>query len=167
MKHHWLLGLAGLLFAAPAARAEHATIELRAIRIDPDTGQTREEVSAGADRDPPPQGYNPRPVLTAKANEPLVLQFILTNAYPHGENKGVVVRYFIARETELRQKELPDPARGTITEGRFKMNFKPKCRVGARVVFTPREPGVYLLRIDTENTNSDHEHFAAIDLQIE
>jgi hypothetical protein len=39
--------------------------------------------------------------------------------------------------------------------------------VGARVAFRVPEPGVYLLRVDSFHTNSDHEHFAAIDLQAE
>jgi hypothetical protein len=62
---------------------------------------------------------------------------------------------------------LPDLSKGVVTEGRFKSNFKPKCRVGARVAFTIKEPGIYLLRVDTSNTNSDHEHFSAIDVQVE
>jgi hypothetical protein len=29
------------------------------------------------------------------------------------------------------------------------------------------DPGIYLVRVDTVNTKSDHEHFAAMDLQVE
>ena len=54
-----------------------------------------------------------------------------------------------------------------VTKGSFTLNFKPKARVGARVAFKIKEPGFYLLRVHTTNTNSDHEHFSAIDLQIE
>ncbi len=100
-------------------------------------------------------------------NEPLVLQFILTNAYPHGELKEVTVRYYLVREEKAGQKKVPDLAAGTVTLGQFKLNLKPKARVGARVAFTVREPGVYLLRVDTLNTKSDHEHFSAIDVQVE
>jgi hypothetical protein len=28
------------------------------------------------------------------------------------------------------------------------------------------KPGIYLLRIETLNTDSDHEHFAAIDVEV-
>jgi hypothetical protein len=34
------------------------------------------------------------------------------------------------------------------------------------VSFRIKEPGVYLLRVETLNTDSDHEHFAAIDVQV-
>ena len=54
-----------------------------------------------------------------------------------------------------------------VTQGKFVVNFRPKSRVGARVAFTVRDPGVYLLRVDTLNTGSDHEHFSAIDLRVE
>ncbi len=167
MRKSILLAL-GLLVALPlAGRTEHANIDLRIIRLDADTGMTRDETSANADQEPPRVGVNPRPLFKVKANDPLVLQFILTNTYPHGDNKDVTVRYFVVRQDKPRQKDLPDLTKGLVTQGQFKMNFKPKCRVGARVAFTVKEPGIYLVRIQTENTGSDHEHFSALDLQVE
>jgi hypothetical protein len=150
-----------------AARAEHANIDLRVIRLDPNTGASADETTAYADTEPPLGGILPRPLAKVKVNEPLALQFILTNTYPHGENKDVTVRYFVVREEKARQKNLPDLSKGVVTEGRFTLNFKPKSRVGARVSFTLKDPGVYLLRVHTLNTNSDHEHFSAVDLQAE
>ena len=68
---------------------------------------------------------------------------------------------------ERGQKGVPDLRQGTVTEGQFKMNFKPGCRVGCRVAFRIKEAGLYLLRVETLNTDSDHEHFAAIDVQAD
>ena len=167
MTRRLLLALAALGLLPLAARAEHAAIDLRLIRTDAATGQEVEETTARADQEPPAGGVNPRPLAKVKAGEPLVLQWVLTNTYPHGENKDVVVHYYVVREDKAGQKLLPNLAQGTVVEGRFKMNFKPKCRVGSRVAFTIKEPGVYLLRVDTANTNSDHEHFSAIDVQVE
>jgi hypothetical protein len=56
---------------------------------------------------------------------------------------------------------------GTVTDGQFTLNLKPKCRVGSRVAFVLKEPGFYVLRVETVNTDSDHEHFAAIDIEVE
>jgi hypothetical protein len=164
-----LLAGALLCLAAypPAARAEHANIDLKVFRLDPSSGMTVEEASASADQEPPAGGVQPRPLFKVKANEPLVLQFILVNTYPHGVNKNVTVRYFVVREHAPRQKELPNLTDGVVTQGKFLLDFRPKCRVGARVAFTVREPGIYLLRVDTLNTGSDHEHFSAIDLRVE
>lgn len=150
-----------------AADGEHANIVLRVLRVDLETGKTSDEVKAAADEEPPLGGINPRPVFKAKAGESLLLQFILTNAYPHGELKDVTVRYFLVRQDKIGQKKLPDLDKGAITQGKFVMNLKPKGKVGARVAFTIREPGAYLLRVQTANTKSDHEHFSALDLVVE
>ena len=165
----WFRGLLTVaILALPAiAVAEHANIKLRILRVDVDSGKARDETDAPADEEPPAGGVNPRPAFKARANEPLLMQFILTNVYPHGELKDVTVRYFVVRADRAGQKILPDLKKGTVTEGQFKINLKPKARVGARVAFTIREPGVYLLRVDTLNTKSDHEHFSAIDVLVE
>src|SRR5262245_19965613 len=167
MKRCCVLALLGLAAWALTARAEHAYIELRVMRVDPDSGQSREEASARADQEPPAEGVHERPLFKVKAGEPLVLQFIYTNSYPHGVTKNVRIRYFLVRAAKVGQKAVPPLDENVVTRGEFQMNFKPKCRVGARVAFTVREPGVYLLRVESFNTNSDHEHFAAIDVQAE
>jgi hypothetical protein len=149
------------------AHAEHANINLRILRVDADSSKALDEAKAVADEEPPDGGINPRPICKVKVNEPLVLQFILTNAYPHGELKDVTVRYFVVRQEKAGQKKLPDLAKGIVTQGSFILNLKPKARVGARAAFTIREPGIYLLRVATANPKSDHEHFSAIDIQAE
>jgi len=156
------------MLAVPfVVRAEHADITLRLMRLDPDTGATREEASAFSDQEPPPGGVKARPLLNVKARDPLVLQFFLTNTYPHGIHKNVTVRYFVARVDKVGQKTVPDLEKKAVARGQFQMNFKPKCKVGARLAFTAPEPGIYLLRVDTLNTASDHEHFSAIDIKVE
>jgi hypothetical protein len=148
-------------------RAEHAIIDLLVLRIDPATDVPTEEGGSSADREPPLGGLHPRPLVHVKANDPLALQFVLTNAYPHGEKKNVTVRYFVVREEKAGQKALPDLTKNVVTQGRFTLNFKPKCRVGGRVRFALKQRGLYLLRVETLNTDSDHEHFSAIDIQAE
>jgi hypothetical protein len=165
MKDLWI-SLFLVLAALPAsARAEHALIDLRVSRLDEKTGKTSDDVSASADREPPAGGHNPRSCFQAKPGEPLVLQFVLTNDYPHGEKKDVTVRYLVVQEEQLGQRARPSLDHGVVTQGKFRLNFKPRCRVGARAMFTLPAPGAYLLRVETENTDSDHEHFAAIDLR--
>jgi hypothetical protein len=166
MKRRALLALSVLALWPLAGRAEHADIDLRVTAVDR-AGQADGDAHASADQEPPPGGVNARPLFKARAGEPLVLQFFLTNTYPHGELKNVTVRYFVVREAKARQKTVPDLRAGTVTQGSFVCNLKPKARVGARVRFTLREPGVYLLRVETANTQSDHEHFSAIDVKAE
>ncbi len=123
--------------------------------------------SAASDSEPPPGGVNPRPHLKIRAGTPLVLQFILINAYPHGRLDNVSIRYFIVRADGLNSRKVPLLTDNAIRQGEVVLNFKPKSRVGARFPFQLNEPGVYLVRVETRNTRSDHEHFAAIDLEVE
>lgn len=145
--------------AAPSAWAEHAVIKLQI-----SGPQGRQE--SFADQEPPPGGIKRRPRMTVKHGDPLVFEFLLTNAYPHKQIDAVTVRYFVIRTGAFGVKELPDLKHAAVTEGTVGMNFKPKCRVGARFDLRIDEPGIYLVRVDTQNTQSDHEHFSAIDLEV-
>jgi hypothetical protein len=162
-----LFALVIALMVLAAARAEHADIFLQVQRIDPATGATKDEVSSQADQEPPAGGHEKRPLIKVKTKEPLVVQFFFTNTYPHGVTKGARVRYFLARVEKIKQRQLPDLTQGCVVEGDFQLNFKPKGKVGARIAFTAPPPGIYLLRVESLNTNSDHEHFSAIDVQVE
>jgi hypothetical protein len=166
MKQYALLALSFLALTPLLGRAEHADIDLRITAVNR-AHQDGGEAHSSADQEPPAGGLIARPLFKAKVNEPLVLQFFLTNTYPHGELKNVTVRYYVVREETARQKTVPDRKAGTVTEGSFVCNLKLKARVGARVRFVIREPGIYLLRVETANTNSDHEHFSALDIQAE
>jgi len=166
MKLFYLVACMVVIAGPLSARAEHALIDLKLIRLDPDSGAEGEAVAAHADQEPPAGGRNERPLLKVKAGEPLALEFFLTNTYPHGVKKNVTVRYYVVREEQRGQTRLPNLKEGIVTDGRFTMNFKPGCRVGSRVSFRIKEPGIYLLRIETLNTDSDHEHFSAIDVQV-
>src|SRR5262249_7795878 len=141
------------------ARAEHAKIQL-------EVATPRDQVSAFVDQTPPEWGKNPRPVLKANCNEPIRIQFMLTNVYPHKTLENVVVHFFIVRQQRAGQKELPDLKGDVVLESAFDMDFKPGGKAGQRTTVKIDEPGAYLVRVETRNTQSDHEHFAAVDLLV-
>jgi hypothetical protein len=151
------LALSGI--AASAARAEHAKIQL-------EVATPRDQVAAFVDQTPPEWGKNPRPVLKARAKEPVRIQFMLTNVYPHKTLQNVVVHFFIVRQEKAGQKEIPDLKGDVVLESAFEMDFKPGGKAGQRTTVKIDEPGSYLVRVETRNTQSDHEHFAAIDLVV-
>ena len=152
--------VAGLIASRPV-RAEHFDIKLLAVGPD---GVTQE---AYADQSPPAAGLNPRPVLKARAGDRITVQFIMTNVYPHGTAANAGVHYYVVRESQLGQKTVPDPAQGVVIEGTFTFALKPQARIGTRQHFTIRQPGTYLLRVESQRTQRDHEHFSAIDIQIQ
>ena len=157
----FLMAAGLLLSSAGAARAEHFDIKLLAAGPDGVTQQ------AFADQAPPPAGLNPRPVLKARAGDRITVQFIMTNVYPHGTAKGAGVHYYVVPESKLGQNTVPALNAGVVTEGTFTFDLKPKGRIGARQNFVIRQPGIYLLRVESQRTQRDHEHFSAIDLQIQ
>ena len=141
------------------ARAEHAKINL-------DVSVGRETISAHVDQTPPDSGKNPRPVLKVKVNEPIRIKYVLTNVYPHKTLENVVVHFYVARQEKVGQKELPDLKDDVVLESAFDMDFKPGAKAGQRTTLRIDTPGVYLIRVESRNTQSDHEHFAAIDLVV-
>ncbi len=156
----WIL-LVVTMLASPAL-AEHFDFDLSI--------QTpKEKISQqSADTDPPPQGTIARPVCQAAKGDPLVLQFFMNSNFPHEPIKGVTCRYYITPEEKVGQKTVPARGKDTVLEGHFTMDFKPKTgRVGLRQLFHIDKPGVYLVRVQSENSDSDHEHFAALDLKID
>jgi hypothetical protein len=171
-----LVAIAALgLGATSAARGEHARIDLRVI-----SGPGK-EASASMDTDPPAGGRNTPPVLKVKVNQPLVLQFFFTNTDPHHEIEQVQIRYYVVRAEKLGRKPaatFQDSTRGekdsqpflepgVVTRGQFSLDFKPECKVGTRLKFQLPAPGIYAVRVGSVGTQSDHEHFSAIDLVAE
>lgn len=143
-----------------AARAEHFDIKLTANAPD---GTSKE---AFADQTPPIGGLNPRPVLRAKAGDTIAFQFMMTNVYAHESARNAGIRFYIVREQQLGQKAVP-PLENPVAEGSFTFNLKPRAKIGTKERVVMPQPGIYLLRVESLRTQRDHEHFSAIDLEIQ
>jgi hypothetical protein len=119
--------------------------------------------------DPPDHGKNPRPVVKVKAGDPIKINWMLTNVYPHKTLENVVVHFYVAREEKVGQKPTPDLGveANVVMESAFEMDFKPGAKAGVRNTLKIDKPGVYLIRVESKQTQTDHEHFAAIDLVVE
>jgi hypothetical protein len=144
---------------AQTVRAEHFEIELT-------VKAAHDQATAHSDTDPPPQGVNPRPLCRARRGEELTLQFLFTSNFPHGTKKAVGVRYYVMTEKEAGNKSPPEKDKPAVSEGSFTMDFKPDGRVGLRQRVRIDQPGAYLVRVESVQSDSDHEHFAALDLVI-
>ncbi len=144
---------------ATAAQAEHFNIELLAA-----CGGSKE--ASYADQSPPAMGVNPRPVLQARAGQPITVQFIMTNVYPHGVIPNAGIRYYVVKEDAPGQRTLPAVDGNAISQGTFDLDLKPKARIGGRLQVVIPNPGTYLLRVESLRTQNTHEHFAAMDLQV-
>lgn len=144
---------------ASAARAEHAKVELTVTAGD-------KQVTSYVDQTPPAIGKTPRPVLEVKAGEPIRVQWYFQNVYPNKTLENVVVHFYVAKAEKVGQKDLPDTSGDVELETAFDMDFKPGAKAGARSRFVIDKPGVYMMRVETLQTQSDHEHFSAIDIVV-
>ena len=95
----WLL-LAGL--PSSAARAEHAKINL-------DVTTSRGQVTAHVDQTPPATGKTPRPVIRARVNERVRVQWMFTNVYPHKTLENVVAPLLRRPRRESRPENAAGP----------------------------------------------------------
>ncbi len=152
-----------ILAANPGpALAEHARINL-------DVTTSAGQVTAFVDQTPPEHGKNPRPTIKAKAGEAVKIQYMMINVYPNKTLDNVVVHFYVGREGTAGQKATPDLGieANVVHESAIEMDFKPGAKAGARTTLRVARPGTYLIRIESRQTNSDHEHFAAVDLIVE
>jgi len=145
---------------APSARAEHAKINL-------EVECNGKKETAFVDQTPPESGKNPRPVFKVKAGQKIKLQWTFTNIYPHKTLEDVLIHSFVVKQGKVGQKELPVIKDDVVLESALRMDFKPNGKTASRSSFTITEPGAYLIRVESRETGSDHEHFAAIDLVVE
>ncbi len=156
-------GVALLLITSPLAHAEHFDIVLKA-------QSGRELAQAFMDTTPPIGGVNRRPILRAKAGDPISVSWQMKSGFPHGVMKAVTIHFFVVREDTLGQKPVPDPAGAAgLVDNSFVMDFAPKAAANGALRFAIAKPGSYLVRVQSEDTHQqhDHEHFSALDLQIE
>jgi hypothetical protein len=151
-----------MLLIPPGPCVEHAKIELNV------TAKSS-KATAFVDQTPPAWGKNPRPVVRAKVGEPVKFQYVLTNVYPHKTLENVVVHFYVARQPSAGRDELPNLAEESVValETAFELDLKPGAKAGARANFRAPAAGAYLVRVETRGTDSDHEHFAAVELIVE
>lgn len=159
-----LCGLVGSLALWPRpAGAEHFDITLR-------VSAPGSQGEAFMDTTPPLGGVNKRPVVKAKPGDMVRVTWKMKNASPHGLMKGVTIHFFVVKEEQIGQKPTPDPSGdGGIVDQSFTMDFAPKATTNGSLRLKAPEVGNYLVRIQSEDTHEeqDHEHFSAIDLQVQ
>ena len=158
------------------AGAEHFDILLR-VEADSAAGSADSKENkrgsvgeAFMDTTPPVGGVNKRPVVKTHAGQTVRVTWRLKSNFPHGTMKAVTIHFFVVREGEIGQKPVPDPASDAgIMESSSVMDFAPKSMSSGAARFKAPASGNYLIRVQSEDTHEehDHEHFSAIDLQVE
>jgi hypothetical protein len=155
------LVLFGALSCPMGTRAEHFDITL-------EVKTALEEAHASWDTEPPIGGVNPRPVAHAQVGETIQIEWVMRSEYPHGVMKQVTVHFFVVPEEAIAQKAVPEAKVPRLAESEFVIDYRPDYAAKGSVLLHIERPGLYLVRLESENTlkEHNHEHFSAIDLEV-
>jgi hypothetical protein len=158
------LGRVILLFSLTLGLACPLWASHLAVRLTVD-GDPR-PAQADTDTTPPPSGKKPRPLLRARMSDPVKLHWSVKNTAGKKLEK-LLVHLFIVREAKAGQPEVPDPRKSAVWETVQATALDPGKVTHGDVEVPIGEPGIYLVRVESGFTEQDHEHFAAVDLQVE
>jgi hypothetical protein len=81
----------------------------------------------------------------------------------------VNVHFYVAREEAVGQKTLPPASAEHLVDTAFRMDYLPDFAARGSLHFKIEKPGIYLIRLTSEDTEKEHghEHFSALDLKVE
>jgi hypothetical protein len=153
--------LAALL--AAGARPAQASHLAAAVTVETAAGRVRGQ----RDSEPPLGGAQTRPRVKARVGEALQIRWEMRNTSARTTLKEMVVHFFIVREEKAGQKETPDPRKGAVAENAFATDLAPGATTRGTLKIALDEPGAYLVRVESLYTQQDHEHFSAVDVEVE
>jgi hypothetical protein len=115
------------------------------------------------------QAASVRPVLSAKAGDPLWVKWIVANVQKSGAIPDVTVHVFLNRETRTDRPETSKPASPAVFENALIMDFNPGAKSSGELLLQTPAPGDYLLRVETIGTGrkAGQERFAAVGLKVQ
>lgn len=151
-----------LLFAAVAARADPFAIDL--VAQAGKASQTAHAESAGFGA-----VAKPRPVLEAPAGQAVTVKWTLRCTDSKRTFNEVIAHFLAVKEEKAGQRAVPKLDKDVAAESALNMDFKPKDAADGQLTFTIKEPGAYLLRLETIGAGAGadgQEYFAALDLVV-
>jgi hypothetical protein len=152
--------VAALLAGAGPAQASHLAA---AVTVESAAGRARGQ----GDSEPPLGGAKSRPRVKCRVGEALQIRWEMRNTSARTTLKEMVVHFFIVREEKAGQKETPDPRKGAVAENAFATDLAPGATTRGTLKIAFNEPGAYLIRVESLYTQQDHEHFSAVDIEVE
>lgn len=178
MKHAiWAIAVAGNCLAA-GQRASASGFEVRAsVRDDGeqvDSSPTRQvpNPAQGDERNrlnpPRSETTESRPVATVPLGQRVQVAWHARNTGKSQELKDVLVHLFVVKELQLGQAAVPPLTEAVAYESALTMDFEPEEKAVGELDLILRQPGNYLLRIETIGLREQHghEHYAALDLVV-
>jgi len=147
---------------AVAAWASDFNIALRVTSGD-------KQVQTGTTRELPSRHKaQPRRSLTIERGATARVSWHAENTAKSTNFKDVLVHFFVVKEKQPGQRDIPKLTRGVVYEGALTMDFDPARKSSWQFTFKIQDPGDYLLRVETMGMRNKHghEHYAALDLIV-
>lgn len=109
-----------------------------------------------------------RQVVELQRGKTVKVTWVTRNAGKSKPLKDVLVHFFIVKEKELGQTEVPKLTQDVTYEGALTMDFIPQETAKWEFGLSLNESGSYLLRVETVGLlqSHGHEHYAALDLDV-
>jgi hypothetical protein len=109
-----------------------------------------------------------RKIVPLTHGTPVRVTWTAQNTDKTRECQNVLVHFFVVKEKEAGQAEVPKLTQDVAYEGALTMDFKPREKATWNFDLAIREPGNYLLRVETIGllVQHKHEHYAALDLVV-
>lgn len=158
------LGAAIVTIAAfsSAARANHFEVTLS-------LAEGTNEVASKTETDPPKpdEKVADRPVLTCDKNKQLVARWKLTST-AKTPVKEVLVHFFAVKIKKSGQPTPPLEPSDVVIETAQLLDIDPGHTTTGEVKFIFEQPGLYLVRVETQGTTETfrHEHFSALEASV-
>jgi hypothetical protein len=155
--------LCGWLFQPAPARAHHFTIDLDVVAGNARKTAHAEEMGLGTKA-------KVRAVVAIKAGTTIKIKWKLSNSDAKTTYKDVLVHFFVVKVPMLGQAAVPKLDKGVLAESALTMDFKPNDKSEGGLSLMIPEAGSYLLRLETIGAavgKDGHEHFAALDLDVQ
>ena len=82
--------------------------------------------------------------------------------------KDVLVHFYVVRIDKAGQNPPPLEPKDVVIETAQTLDFAADVSTTAEVEFKPDRPGIYLVRVETQNTaeQANHEHYAAMEITV-
>ncbi len=158
----FLVGFACCASGATTASADNFDIAISVQAGDEQiaTQQTHET--------PSKEPLETRKVVSLSRAVPVRVTWTAQNTSKTRESQNVLVHFFVVKEKEAGQAEVPKLTQDVAYEGALTTDFKPQEKATWNFDLAIREPGNYLLRVETIGLAAQHkhEHYAALDLVV-
>jgi hypothetical protein len=107
-------------------------------------------------------------VLQAKSGERVIVHWVITRGARQPAVKNVLVHFFVVPLEKAGQTSIPKGDKNNPVESAIVMDFKTGLKAQGEVTFTIKQPGAYLLRLETigAGDTDGRESSAALDLVL-